>query len=90
MNFFLKCLQIFVKIYSGFGSVIKSGSVSQNLQIRIQEASLLELCLFLFPSKDGNFVWNDKKEEIKDAWLDDIDWVKVCYNYFLGLRSFVR
>lgn len=28
-------------------------------------------------SKDGNFVWNDKKEEIKDAWLDDIDWVKV-------------
>jgi len=28
-------------------------------------------------SADGNFVWNDKKEEIKDAWLDDIDWVKV-------------
>jgi len=27
-------------------------------------------------SKDGNFVWN-KKDEIKDAWLDDIDWVKV-------------
>jgi CD2 antigen cytoplasmic tail-binding protein 2 len=27
-------------------------------------------------SKDGNFVW-DKKDEIKDAWLDDIDWVKV-------------
>ena len=22
-------------------------------------------------------MWNDKKEEIKDAWLDDIDWVKV-------------
>jgi len=28
-------------------------------------------------SKDGNFVWNDKKDEIKDAWLDDIDWMKV-------------
>eukprot|EP00088_Acartia_fossae_P007731 TRINITY_DN1361_c0_g1_i1.p1 TRINITY_DN1361_c0_g1~~TRINITY_DN1361_c0_g1_i1.p1 ORF type:complete len:376 (+),score=128.05 TRINITY_DN1361_c0_g1_i1:49-1176(+) len=28
-------------------------------------------------SADGNFIWNDKKEEIKDAWLDDIDWVKV-------------
>eukprot|EP00090_Calanus_glacialis_P047387 TRINITY_DN9819_c0_g1_i1.p1 TRINITY_DN9819_c0_g1~~TRINITY_DN9819_c0_g1_i1.p1 ORF type:complete len:361 (-),score=162.72 TRINITY_DN9819_c0_g1_i1:55-1083(-) len=27
-------------------------------------------------SKDGNFVWN-KKDEIKDAWLDDIDWMKV-------------
>jgi len=27
-------------------------------------------------SKDGNFVWN-KKDDIKDAWLDDIDWVKV-------------
>lgn len=27
-------------------------------------------------SKDGNFVW-DKKDEIKDAWLDDIDWVKI-------------
>jgi len=27
-------------------------------------------------SKDGNFVWN-KKDEVKDAWLDDIDWVKV-------------
>jgi len=27
-------------------------------------------------SKDGNFVW-DKKDDIKDAWLDDIDWVKV-------------
>lgn len=28
-------------------------------------------------SADGNFVWNDKKDELKDAWLDDIDWVKV-------------
>ena len=28
-------------------------------------------------SKDGNFVWHDRKDEIKDAWLDDIDWVKV-------------
>ena len=28
-------------------------------------------------SKDGNFIWHDKKEEVKDAWLDDIDWVKV-------------
>jgi len=27
-------------------------------------------------SKDGNFVWN-KKEEIKDAWLDNLDWVKI-------------
>lgn len=27
-------------------------------------------------SKDGNFVW-DKKDELKDAWLDDIDWMKV-------------
>jgi len=27
-------------------------------------------------SKDGNFVWN-KKDEIKDAWLDDVDWMKV-------------
>ena len=27
-------------------------------------------------SKDGNFVWN-KKDEIKDAWLDEVDWVKV-------------
>ena len=27
-------------------------------------------------SKDGNFVWN-KKDEIKDAWLDNIDWVKI-------------
>jgi len=27
-------------------------------------------------SKDGNFVWN-KKDELKDAWLDDVDWVKV-------------
>jgi len=27
-------------------------------------------------SKDGNFVWS-KKDEIKDAWLDNIDWVKV-------------
>eukprot|EP00092_Neocalanus_flemingeri_P048668 GFUD01055597.1.p1 GENE.GFUD01055597.1~~GFUD01055597.1.p1 ORF type:complete len:198 (+),score=80.71 GFUD01055597.1:67-594(+) len=27
-------------------------------------------------SKDGNFVWN-KKDDVKDAWLDDIDWVKV-------------
>jgi hypothetical protein len=46
--------------------------------------------MFFFSSKDGNFVWNDKKEEIKDAWLDDIDWVKVWYNYLLVLRSFVR
>ena len=30
-------------------------------------------------SKDGNFVWNEKKDEIKDAWLDDIDWVKVIF-----------
>lgn len=22
-------------------------------------------------------MWNDKKDEIKDAWLDDIDWMKV-------------
>lgn len=27
-------------------------------------------------SKDGNFVWN-KRDEVKDAWLDDVDWVKV-------------
>jgi len=27
-------------------------------------------------SKDGDFVWN-KRDEIKDAWLDDVDWVKV-------------
>jgi len=27
-------------------------------------------------SKDGNFVWN-KKDDIKDAWLDDVDWMKV-------------
>ncbi len=44
--------------------------------------------MFLY-SKDGNFVWNDKKEEIKDAWLDDIDWVKVWYNYLLVLSSVV-
>lgn len=28
-------------------------------------------------SKDGDFVWHEKKDQIKDAWLDDIDWVKV-------------
>jgi len=28
-------------------------------------------------SADGNFVWNDKNDELKDAWLDDIDWIKV-------------
>ena len=28
-------------------------------------------------SKDGNFVWNEKKDDVKDAWLDDVDWVKV-------------
>jgi len=27
-------------------------------------------------SKDGNFVWN-KKDEITDSWLDNIDWVKI-------------
>ena len=27
-------------------------------------------------SKDGDFMWN-KKDEVKDAWLDDVDWVKV-------------
>lgn len=27
-------------------------------------------------SKDGNFVWN-KKDEVNDAWLDNIDWVKI-------------
>ena len=27
-------------------------------------------------SKDGDFVWN-AKDELKDAWLDDVDWVKV-------------
>lgn len=27
-------------------------------------------------SKDGDFVWN-KADELKDAWLDDVDWVKV-------------
>ena len=27
-------------------------------------------------SKDGDFIWN-KKDEIKDAWLDNIDWVKI-------------
>jgi len=27
-------------------------------------------------SKDGNFIWN-KKDEITDSWLDNIDWVKI-------------
>ena len=27
-------------------------------------------------SKDGDFIWN-KKDELKDAWLDNIDWVKI-------------
>lgn len=25
----------------------------------------------------GNFIFNKKEKEIKDAWLDDIDWTKV-------------
>merc|ERR1719367_1015418 len=27
-------------------------------------------------SKDGNFVWA-KKDEVNDAWLDNIDWIKI-------------
>lgn len=27
-------------------------------------------------SKDGDFIWS-KKDEVKDAWLDNIDWVKI-------------
>ena len=29
-------------------------------------------------SKDGNFVWN-KKDEVKDAWLDNVDMQKVRF-----------
>ena len=27
-------------------------------------------------SADGDFIWS-KKDEVKDAWLDNIDWVKI-------------
>ena len=33
-------------------------------------------------TKDGNFVFNKKNEEIKDNWLDNIDWGKVRPNFF--------
>jgi hypothetical protein len=28
-------------------------------------------------AKDGNFIWKKGEKEVQDAWLDDIDWVKV-------------
>lgn len=31
--------------------------------------------------KDGLFHW-DKTNEIKDNWLDNIDWIKVCEDIF--------
>lgn len=37
--------------------------------------------------KDGLFHWN-KTDEIKDNWLDNIDWIKVCKDlpvYFFSL-----
>ena len=28
-------------------------------------------------AKDGNFIWNKAEKDVQDAWLDNIDWVKV-------------
>lgn len=30
-----------------------------------------------FVAADGSFVFNKKKEEIRDSWLDNVDWGKV-------------
>lgn len=28
-------------------------------------------------AKDGNFIWAKKKDEVKDNWLENVDWEKV-------------
>merc|ERR1712032_849583 len=49
-------------------TVAQDGEITPfNLKEEQQEGSF---------SKDGNFVWN-KKDEVKDAWLDDVDMQKV-------------
>ncbi len=30
-------------------------------------------------AKDGNFIWNKAEKDVQDAWLDNIDWVKVRF-----------
>ncbi len=34
-------------------------------------------------AKDGNFIWNKAEKDVQDAWLDNIDWVKVIL-FFLS------
>ena len=51
-------------------------TVAQDGEIKITPFNLKEEQQEGSFSKDGNFVWN-KKDEVKDAWLDDVDMQKV-------------
>ena len=53
-------------------------TVAQDGEIKITPFNLKEEQQEGSFSKDGNFVWN-KKDEVKDAWLDNVDMQKVCY-----------
>ena len=54
-------------------------TVAQDGEIKITPFNLKEEQQEGSFSKDGNFVWN-KKDEVKDAWLDDVDMQKVSIN----------
>ena len=53
-------------------------TVAQDGEIKITPFNLKEEQQEGSFSKDGNFVWN-KKDEVKDAWLDNVDMQKVFY-----------
>lgn len=39
--------------------------------------------------KDGHYLWN-KEKEIKDHWLDNIDWIQVPPIMYPNYRIFLR
>ena len=56
-------------------------TVAQDGEIKITPFNLKEEQQEGSFSKDGNFVWN-KKDEVKDAWLDDVDMQKVSISIY--------
>ena len=59
-------------------------TVAQDGEIKITPFNLKEEQQEGSFSKDGNFVWN-KKDEVKDAWLDDVDMQKVSIGFGNGI-----
>ncbi len=53
-------------------------TIARDGEIKITPFNLNEEQEDGYFAKDGNFIWNKKKEEENtDSWLEDIDWGKV-------------